>query len=106
MTARQNVLDDMVGDTTCASGAYSGSDCGVLKDYDFAYYNSTYGKWLLSQRVADYIRTPGDSGAPVFRGTLALGSHVNFQSDTGWAIYSHVWFAEQRLGLAMCSSSC
>jgi hypothetical protein len=78
MTARQNVTDDMVGDTTCASGAYSGSDCGVLKDYDFAYYYADYEKWLLNQRVADYIRTMGDSGAPVFRGTLALGSHVNY----------------------------
>jgi len=104
MTARQDPGQDAVNDTTCASGFTTGSNCGVLKiritDYDYG------GIVLQYQRVATYIRHPGDSGAPVFRGTLALGSHVNYQPDTGWAVYSHVSWEEFELGMSMCFSGC
>jgi hypothetical protein len=105
MTARQSVGEDIVGDTTCSSGYATGSDCGVLKIRltDFVHE----GKLLHNQRVADYTRHSGDSGAPIFRGTLALGSHVHFQPDpTEWAVYSHIDWVETELGMHMCFTGC
>lgn len=105
MTARQSVGGDIVGDTTCSSGYATGSNCGVLKIRltDFLYK----GKLLHNQRVADYTRHGGDSGAPIFRGTLALGSHVHFQPDpTEWAVYSHIYWSETELGMHMCFTGC
>ncbi len=43
-----------------------------------------------------------DSGAPIFSGTLAQGSHVNFQSDTGWGVFSEAQYINLSLGLTMC----
>jgi hypothetical protein len=106
ITARQPIASDVVGDTTCISGAYTNSNCGVLKIRFGQYFYAAYGVTLEGQRTADYIRNPGDSGAPVFRGTLALGSHVNFQPDSGWGVYSHIDWAETELGMAMCFTGC
>jgi hypothetical protein len=102
MTSRQVAGTDMVGDTTCASGAYTGSNCGVLEIQSASYYYAMYSITLLRQRTATYHRTPGDSGGPVFYNTTALGSHVNYQTDmTGWAVYSHIQEIEVNLGMCM-----
>lgn len=106
MTSRQLYTDDVVGDTTCISGAFTGSNCGTLQVRSETYFFAEYNAYLFEQRVADYVRTPGDSGGPIFSGTKALGSHVNFQGTLSWGVYTHIRWAEVELGLNMCFSGC
>lgn len=90
ITSRQLRTADRVGQTACMSGFASGSSCGVIKSTNTTFTYTDFGVTLVRQRVADYTRNPGDSGGPVFAGNMAMGSHVHFQSDTGWAVYSQV----------------
>ena len=107
MTGRQSYSADGVGETICISGAYgSTSNCGVLKVRAVSFLYADYGVTLSLQRVASYTRASGDSGGPIFSSTLAKGSHVHYQSDTGWAVYSQIHNIELALGLSMCFSGC
>lgn len=101
ITSRQLRTADRVGDTACMSGFASGSSCGVIKSVSTTFTYPGRNVTLVRQRVADYTRNPGDSGGPVFAGNMAMGSHVHFQSDTGWAVYSQVNEIEIQSGMSV-----
>jgi hypothetical protein len=98
ITSRQNPNDSIIGEPTCHSGLTTGYSCGTLKGVNITIIVS--GRTMIRQRWASFPSMPGDSGAPVFFGSKAIGlvstSHPQHEPQ---AIFSHIIEAENRLGV-------
>lgn len=84
----QTRTQDVVGESVCMSGASSDKVCGTITSLNYSSHSA--GIDLRNQRLADYSRAGGDSGAPVSFGTKIKGIHSGGRVSTGEAVYSHI----------------
>jgi len=98
ITKVQSQNKDRVNNPICMSGQVSGVKCGklVVVSMDSVKYG---GKNLKSLRLASFHCQQGDSGAPVYRGGMAIGLVAARSTHTGRCYYSHIGHVQEDLGL-------
>jgi len=101
VTSRQGYNADATGESVCQSGVTTGFWCGTITNTDFSAQPAP-GITLLHMRRATYKTQAGDSGGPVFYGSMAKGVvHGYVTGNMFDSVYSHVWEVEQQLGLTV-----
>jgi len=103
ITAVQGHNADHAGDAVCNHGYYSGTQCGKILSINYTYTGDPTGGsnpiTLYHMREATYARHSGDSGGPVTAAAnVAVGSHTDYVSGSGYAVYTHIYDMVQATG--------
>ncbi|MDD9266161.1 S1 family peptidase [Paenibacillus sp. GCM10023248] len=91
----QAYSSEVVGQTTCISGAVGGTNCGTLKSTSWSGFWGT--TWFSGLRTANYTAQSGDSGAPVFFAYSLNGIHKGADSNNKY--YSMITNVESALSI-------
>jgi streptogrisin D len=92
----QSASGDFVGQTVCKSGQATGYTCGQITGLNYA---PGFIPFSFGFRTASYASEGGDSGAPVFADTSAVGIHAGkIVGGSQNAIYGHIANVQAALG--------
>lgn len=72
LTSSQPSNSDVVGNSVCIAGITSGYSCGTITNVDYSFYDLVMFNHV---RKASYTSAGGDSGSPVFSGSVLIGVH-------------------------------
>ena len=92
------------GDVACASGPSSGNRCGTVVDGDRQYQISFQGDvYSMTGVEATFSSASGDSGGPVYTGSVALGI-VSAVSGSN-TVYGPIDLAMNSMSVRLCLDS-
>lgn len=97
LSVTQSTSNETVGQALTFSGSVTGTSYSTLLSKNESFTDSNTGITYTNMRKSSYNSISGDSGGPIYNGTMIYGIHKG--TFNGYKMYTHVSYIISAFGL-------